>query len=222
MIKLVKQNDDGTFTVYKKGDNVTVTVVGKGVTQESETTYNEDGEAITTIKDVEIDINEEININTSSMTFEELSAYNIFEVVPQDYDIELQTIKNSTYTISAGKAIESLVLEYKDIDTVKSILRVRIDKDFKTSIALLDKSLPEEKESWFAQVKEAENPTAPTPLIDAIVSSRVKYTKDELVSAILAKSAQYSSAYGTILGEYQRKKDIVDSAIDVDGLVGVL
>lgn len=65
---------------------------------------------------------------------------------------------------------------------------------------------PEERETWFVQVKEANDynvsPLSPTPLLTAIANVR-GLTVSDLVGTIIAKDNAYRQAIGAILGEQQ-------------------
>lgn len=65
----------------------------------------------------------------------------------------------------------------------------------------------EERETWFIQLKEAQDWTAnnavATPMLSAIATARSANVAD-MVSGVIAKNTVYTTTVGTILGEQQQ------------------
>lgn len=64
----------------------------------------------------------------------------------------------------------------------------------------------EERETWFIQLKEAQDWTAnnssPTPMLTAIANARSSNVAS-MVEGVITKNTQYTTAVGTVLGEQQ-------------------
>jgi hypothetical protein len=64
----------------------------------------------------------------------------------------------------------------------------------------------EERETWFIQLKEAQdwtaNNAAPTPMLTAIANARSSNVAS-MVEGVITKNTQYTTAVGTVLGEQQ-------------------
>ena len=92
-------------------------------------------------------------------------------------------------------------------------------------LARLSVSYPDlEVASWPQQVKEAEalqaDPAADAPLLDSLAAAR-GIEREDLAGRVLAKSAAYCAASGTIIGARQRIEDLLDAAQDADALAAV-
>lgn len=65
----------------------------------------------------------------------------------------------------------------------------------------------EERETWFIQLKEAQdwtaNNAAPTPMLSAIAAARDSTVAD-MVQGVIEKNNVYRTAVGTVLGEQQK------------------
>jgi hypothetical protein len=63
-----------------------------------------------------------------------------------------------------------------------------------------------ERETWFIQLKEAQdwtaNNAAPTPMLSAIATARNSNVAS-MVEGVIEKNTQYTTAVGTVLGEQQ-------------------
>ena len=71
---------------------------------------------------------------------------------------------------------------------------------------------PEERETWFTQLKEADewlaNNTAPTPMLTAMATVR-GITVAEMVTKVKENDALFRQAIGTILGQQQHELDLL-------------
>lgn len=71
---------------------------------------------------------------------------------------------------------------------------------------------PEERETWFTQLKEADewlaNSTPPTPMLTAMSSAR-GITVAELVAKVKENDALFRQAIGGLLGQQQRELDLL-------------
>lgn len=71
---------------------------------------------------------------------------------------------------------------------------------------------PEERETWFTQLKEADewlaNNTAPTPLLTAMATAR-GITVAVMVAKVKENDALFRQAIGTLLGQQQRELDLL-------------
>lgn len=98
---------------------------------------------------------------------------------------------------------------------------LEIEQDFMSGIAQLRLAyLSEERESWDMQVEQARawlaDNGAVTPLLDNMLVelSSIGVDKSTLVASILDKRSEYEDAYGSRLGEYQRRRKQL-AAIDL-------
>lgn len=69
---------------------------------------------------------------------------------------------------------------------------------------------PKERETWHRQVAEAEayniNPSAPTPMLSALVLERGNTVADQ-AARILGNKAAFETAIGTIIGKQENRLD---------------
>jgi len=93
------------------------------------------------------------------------------------------------------------------------------DKKFKSDAEKLVEDYPsQERESWHVQSREAEayanDPQANVPLITSLAQSRGE-TVEETVQRIRTKDSEFRTAYGEILGKFQKNDKILEQ-IDFD------
>jgi len=94
----------------------------------------------------------------------------------------------------------------------------RIDAAYQDAVSALKAGYPDdETRSWPMQETEArawlQNPDAPTPWLDAAVSTR-GLSKAELAGRILAHAASFASAHGRLTGKRQKLRDMVIASGD--------
>lgn len=153
------------------------------------------------------------------------------DVVPVDVTANKPTIKWDQKVTYAGvtKINNRYVVEYnppeskfnnfeqrkKNIIDLKKMYQQINERTFTAKVKELKRSyLDSESESWPIQRSEAlaysSDSTTNTPLLTAIADAR-KITVSELTDKILKNTAYYDTAYGMLLGTYQKNKKILDS-----------
>lgn len=103
----------------------------------------------------------------------------------------------------------------KGITDLKNMHTTNNERDFVAKSKNLKSTYSEsEVESWAVQRSEAQaysaDNTASTPLLSTIASAR-GITLDELVTRVLSNISAYDTAYGTLLGKYQKNKSTLSS-----------
>lgn len=107
---------------------------------------------------------------------------------------------------------EELVPSFNDLVRNK---KAEINADFEAAIQQITAGYPaSETSSWGKQETEARayvaNNSAPTPLIDALASSR-SVDKAELVTRIITKADLFAGISGTLIGRRQGLEDDLDA-----------
>lgn len=103
----------------------------------------------------------------------------------------------------------------KGITTLKRVKSNQNEKSFAyLSNKLREKYTDIEIASWDQQRKEAEaytsDNTVSTPLLSSIASSR-SITVFELAEKVTIKSAEYDTAFGSLLGKYQKNRELLNT-----------
>ena len=154
---------------------------------------------------VEVDI----ETNRPDVSWDEVYNYADVEVVDGAYVATFTT--RDRYATTEDKL--------KGITTLKRIHIQHNDRVLITRITDMKATYPDvESQSWDQQRREAEAYTlddmAATPLLSAIANTR-DITISELVAKVIANASEYDASYGEVLGEYQKKRDLLN-AIDLD------
>jgi len=126
-------------------------------------------------------------------------------------------------TLTEGQAVTQAELEaIPDADLIpylKSIKKQEM-RDIGAGIfkSIVSPYSPEERETWHRQVSEAEaylvDPLSSTPLLDALVLARGN-TKEDQATRIVTNKLAFENMAGSILGNQQKKIDLIDAAMTV-------
>lgn len=121
--------------------------------------------------------------------------------------------------ISKFDVVAGVVVEYvappPTLSVLKKLKLAEINDEFKKVMQPITAGIPDiEVKSWLKQEAEARayqaNPTAATPLIDGLASSR-NVNKDELVTRIIDKADAYANLSGTLIGRRQGLEDALNA-----------
>lgn len=109
------------------------------------------------------------------------------------------------------KLIDNKIVKEERNDT--NYLLSKVNQDFTNSVNSLTTSIPKDEiATWTKQENEARawliDNNTPTPLIDAICSSR-GVSKEYLVSKIIEKADAYTVAIGTLTGIRQKQEKLI-------------
>lgn len=110
--------------------------------------------------------------------------------------------------VTHTKAEQEAAYQAKLDAEAKAAAIAEINKTFEEEIAAVKEGyLDDEIKSWPQQIAEAQayqaDQTAPTPLLDAMVTERGT-TKDELVLRIATNASAYAAVFGAALGKKQK------------------
>lgn len=200
----------------------TVTYSGPSTTTEIRevvTGQDENGNDIIEEQYVDVVVNITEDIVLESYMFTEsnndyLKGYNIYPVEDEVYSKKLYDVQVDDYILNEDKVTRTFIKTEKPIDEVKNYIISIANADFVINSDAIAGADIDESSSWTLQNIEANNyvadNSAPTPLIDNMLVTRNKYTKDELVQKILQKASLYKESYGQLLGILQDRKDQIE------------
>jgi hypothetical protein len=123
-----------------------------------------------------------------------------------------------SYLATYGEVVDKYATPETKLKAITSNKKMKEDSNERTfaykSKELVAKYTDGEIRTWDQQRSEATAYTADntvsTPLLSAIATAR-GITVSELATKILNNASAYESAYGTLLGRYQKNKDILAS-----------
>jgi hypothetical protein len=180
---------------------------------------DENGSVITPIfiiRDIDINFNSaenkieaDFSTNHPKVSWDEVAIYDGGSIVDGIYVVDYKVEPRFETEEEKKKVVQDYIKLYKRT----------IEVDFRGQVQQLKKDYPEvESMSWDQQRKEAElyiaDNTATVTLLSAIAESR-GITVADLASRIIEKSESYLTAYGALLGTFQKKSDAL-SSIDLE------
>jgi hypothetical protein len=123
-----------------------------------------------------------------------------------------------SYLATYGEVVDKYATPETKLKAITSNKKMKEDSNERTfaykSKELVAKYTDGEIRTWDQQRSEATAYTADntvsTPLLSAIATAR-GITVSELATKVLNNASAYESAYGTLLGRYQKNKDILAS-----------